>query len=171
MFTQRELTLLEMAATFVHNELVVTYDKGEGDQERLPDIIKSLNVLRYKIKHLMDHKKTIVCLCGSTRFCADEYRNPRTGLTPWQEANLRETLADKIVLSIGVDEKSDGHLIAAGGLSHISKEQLDALHIAKITWADEILVINVGGYIGESTKNEIAEATRQGKLVGYWEPV
>ena len=34
----------------------------------------------------------------------------------------------------------------------------------------EIFVINVGGYIGESTKREIAYAERTGKKVNYLEP-
>ena len=35
--------------------------------------------------------------------------------------------------------------------------------------ADSIYVINVGGYIGESTKSEIAYAKEQGKIVEYLE--
>jgi hypothetical protein len=33
--------------------------------------------------------------------------------------------------------------------------------------ADEIFVINVGGYIGESTRSEIEYAKRTGKAVRY----
>lgn len=35
--------------------------------------------------------------------------------------------------------------------------------------SDEIFVINVDGYIGDSTKREIEYAKRQGKMVNYWE--
>lgn len=35
--------------------------------------------------------------------------------------------------------------------------------------ADEIYVINVGGYIGESTKSEIEYAEATGKRVNYLE--
>jgi hypothetical protein len=47
---------------------------------------------------------------------------------------------------------------------------LDQLHFRKIDMADEILVLNVGGYIGDSTKNEIAYAQAAGKPVRLLEP-
>lgn len=55
-------------------------------------------------------RPTVVCLCGSTGFY-DEFR----------KANLRETLAGKIVLSIGVDFKSDTDLLLAGKLTEQDK--------------------------------------------------
>jgi hypothetical protein len=102
-------------------------------------------------------RPTIVCLCGSTRF-GEAYR----------EANLRETLAGKIVLSIGCDTKSDTDLAQAG--TQINKEDLDLLHLHKIDLADEILVLNVGGYIGQSTQREIEYARRLWKRIRYLEP-
>jgi len=98
---------------------------------------------------------TLVCLCGSTRF-----------LEAFREANYRETLAGKIVLSIGCVTSSDSDL----GLDDETKSRLDELHKRKIDLADEILVLNVGGYIGESTRSEIEYAERQRKTVRYLEP-
>ena len=46
-----------------------------------------------------------------------------------------------------------------------TKEMLDDMHKRKIDMADEIFVINVGGYIGDSTKSEIEYATEHGKIV------
>ena len=46
-----------------------------------------------------------------------------------------------------------------------TKEMLDDMHKRKIDMADEIFVINVGGYIGSSTKSEIEYATVHGKPV------
>lgn len=69
----------------------------------------------------------IVCLCGSTRF-AEAYR----------EANLRETLAGHIVLSVGCDTKSDQWV----GLTEADKARLDELHLRKIDLCDEVLVLN-----------------------------
>jgi len=91
----------------------------------------------------------VVCLCGSTRF-GEAYR----------EANLRETLAGKIVLTIGCDMRSDADLFADMPAEEVArvKAQLDNLHLRKIEMADEILVLNVGGYVGESTAREIAFA-------------
>jgi hypothetical protein len=104
-------------------------------------------------------RPTIVCLCGSTRFSG-----------AFQEANLNETLAGKIVLSIGCNMRSDqeifGHL-PADELVRI-KTQLDELHLRKIDLADEVLILNVGGYIGDSTRRELAYAQAQGKPVRFW---
>lgn len=107
-----------------------------------------------------DDFPTIVCLCGSTRF-SDAFR----------EANLRETLAGRIVLSIGCDMRSDtdvfGHLPEAE-LAQI-KSDLDALHMRKIELADEVLILNVSGYIGASTTRELAYARKLGKVVRFLE--
>ena len=50
-----------------------------------------------------------------------------------------------------------------------TKEMLDDMHLRKIDLADEIFVINFGGYIGESTRSEIAYAEKTGKKVRYLE--
>lgn len=103
-------------------------------------------------------KPTIVCLCGSTRFSE-----------AFHEANLHETLAGRIVLSIGCDFKSDTDLLLAGELTEQDKIRLDELHLRKIDLADEILVLNVGGYTGQSTKREIAYAREHGKRIRWLE--
>lgn len=101
-------------------------------------------------------KRTVVCLIGSTRF-SEAYR----------KANLDETLAGRIVLSIGCDTHSDQGL----GLTPEAKGKLDALHLDKIDMADEVLVLNVGGYIGSSTGIELDYALENNKVVRYLEPV
>ena len=105
---------------------------------------------------------TIVTLCGSTRFSA-----------AFQEANLRETLAGRAVLSIGCDMRSDTDIF--GDMSEADlegvKARLDELHKRKIDIAHEVLVLNVGGYIGESTRSEIDYAEKLGKPVRYLEPI
>ncbi|WP_276621819.1 hypothetical protein [Sharpea azabuensis] len=50
-----------------------------------------------------------------------------------------------------------------------TKEMLDDMHKRKIDMADEIFVINVGGYIGDSTRSEINYAIERGKKVRYLE--
>lgn len=102
----------------------------------------------------------IVVLCGSTRFY-DEF----------QEANYRLTMEGKIVLSVGFyphNQAKHGH---GEGVGHDSKEKkmLDELHMRKIDLANQVFVINVGGYIGESTAREIAYAQRMGKPISYLE--
>lgn len=96
-------------------------------------------------------KRKIVCLCGSTRF-KDEYI----------KANRNETLKGNIVLSVGLF----GH-IEGLDMSSETKKMLDELHLHKIDLADEILVLNVDGYIGESTKKEIGYAKNLNKKIVY----
>jgi len=97
------------------------------------------------------HRPEIVCICGSARF-VDEMR----------VANRELTLAGVIVVAPG----------EAGGLvTHEQKAALDALHLRKIDLADRVLVVNPGGYIGESTSREIAYAHALGKPVSFTDPV
>lgn len=105
------------------------------------------------MSELQQAKPIIVCLCGSKRF-VEEFRY----------VNQRETLAGKIVLAPGCFQ-GDAVLEVLPGV----KQCLDALHVHKIALADEILVVNVGGYIGESTRREIAYARQQGKRVRWLE--
>lgn len=104
----------------------------------------------------------IVCLCGSTRF-----------MGAFQEANLRETMEGRIVLSIGCNTKSDKDVF--NGLNPYDargvKQKLDELHKRKIDLADEVLILNVDGYIGESTRSEIEYAQAHGKEIRFLEMV
>ena len=106
------------------------------------------------------HVPTIVCLCGSTRFW-EEFR----------DAGLRETLRGKIVLSIGAH--SPDSITFAQASDEEGKEikrKLDNLHKRKIDLADEVLVLNVGGYIGDSTRSEIEYAKARSKALRWLEP-
>lgn len=120
---------------------------------------------KFLIVHPADIKAprpVIVCLCGSTRFSE-----------AFQQANLRETLAGKIVLTIGCDLRSDSDLFADQSPEALEqiKADLDALHFRKIEMADEVLILNVEGYIGESTRRELDYAKSFGKTIRYLEPV
>lgn len=66
----------------------------------------------------------------------------------------------------GDDEVWDG--MDEGTLTK-TKEMLDDMHKRKIDMADEIYVINKGGYIGESTRSEIEYAKAHGKIINYYE--
>jgi hypothetical protein len=93
----------------------------------------------------------IVCICGSTRFM-DQMR----------AANRDLTLAGVIVVAPG--EADDL-------VTDQQKTALDALHLRKIDLADRVLVVNPGGYIGESTSREIAYAHATGKPISFTDPV
>lgn len=109
----------------------------------------------------MTDKPTIVCLCGSTRFSK-----------AFQDANLRETLNGKIVLSIGCDMRSDTEIFDGMSEDELEsiKHKLDQLHLHKIDLADEVLILNVGDYIGKSTRRELLYAILNGKRIRFLEP-
>ena len=96
----------------------------------------------------------VITLCGSTRF-KDQF----------MEAQKRLTLQGNIVISVGLF----GHSGDAEVWTEGTKEMLDDMHKRKIDMADAIFVINVGGYIGSSTRSEIEYATATGKEVMYLE--
>ena len=80
-------------------------------------------------------------------------------------AQKRLTLEGNIVISVGLFGHSGDDEVWKPG----TKEMLDNMHKRKIDMADAIYVINVGGYIGESTRSEIEYALRNGKKVYYLE--
>ena len=98
----------------------------------------------------MQGKYKIITLCGSTRF-KDEF----------MEAQKRLTLEGNIVISVGLFGHSGDEEVWDEGV----KEMLDDMHLNKIDMADEIFVINPGGYIGESTAWEISYARAMGKEI------
>ena len=94
-------------------------------------------------------------LCGSTRF-----------KDAFLEAQKRLTLEGNIVISVGLFGHAGDDEVWTEG----TKEMLDDMHKRKIDMADAIYVVNVGGYVGESTRSEIEYARRNGKRVEYLEP-
>lgn len=98
-------------------------------------------------------KPIIVTLCGSTKF-----------KQAFLDAAYRETLAGKIVLTVGCFSHADGIV-----LTKEEKARFDELHKRKIDISSEILVLNVGGYIGKSTRNEMGYAFLTGKRIRYLE--
>lgn len=98
----------------------------------------------------MQGKFNVITLCGSTRFRAE-----------YERVQKELTLKGNIVISVGLFGHSGDDEVWKDGV----KEMLDEMHLAKIDMADEIFVINPGGYIGQSTSREIAYARSRGKTV------
>lgn len=97
-----------------------------------------------------------ITLCGSTRF-AEEFKN-------W---NSLLTLAGHSVYSVAMTMRQAGD-VGKDHLEVVSDEQktvLDLVHLDKISNSDAILVLNVDGYIGESTRREILWAAMHGKSI------
>lgn len=99
-------------------------------------------------------KYKVVTLCGSTKFKEQ-----------FIKAQKRLTLEGCIVISVGLFGHSGDMEVWTEG----TKAMLDDMHMRKIDMADEIFVINVGGYIGESTRREIDYATSKGMTIRYLE--
>ena len=102
----------------------------------------------------MEGRYKVITLCGSTRFKEQFF-----------EAQKRLTLAGYIVISVGLFGHSGDDEVWTEG----TKEMLDDMHKRKIDMADAIYVINVGSYIGTSTRSEIEYAKAAGKEVMYLE--
>lgn len=99
----------------------------------------------------------IVCLCGSTKFFKE-----------FQKQNYLETMRGNIVLSVGfyphASEEVHGESLAC---TPEQKTSLDELHKRKIDLADEVFVLDVENYIGDSTRSEIEYAIQHEKVIRY----
>lgn len=101
----------------------------------------------------MNGTRKVTTLCGSMRF-----------FDKMLEIAGQLTLEDEIVLAPFVAVWGDGQ-------TSVEKRSLDALHFAKIRMSDSIFVVNVGGYIGESTQREILYAKANDVDVRSLEPL
>ena len=108
-------------------------------------------------------KYKVITLCGSTKFKEQFIRIQKDF-----------TLKGNIVISVGLFGHSGDNEVWENmdeGTLTKTKEMLDDMHKRKIDMADEIFVINVDGYIGESTKSEIEYAKAVGKNISYLENI
>jgi hypothetical protein len=108
----------------------------------------------------LEDKPTVVCLCGSTRFIET------FAIKHWELEREGKIVLGCTLLPESYCKVAD-HFAEHTGC----KEECDILHRRKIDMADEVMVLNVGGYIGESTRGEIAYAAELGKPVTYLEPL
>lgn len=97
-------------------------------------------------------KPKVITLCGSTRF--------RRAFEEW---NVRLTVDEgAVVLSIVIPSHSYGLT-----LSEREKTAFDAAHLAKIDLCDEIFMLDIGGYIGDSARRELDYGAEKGKKIRY----
>jgi hypothetical protein len=94
-------------------------------------------------------KPTVVAIIGSTKF-----RQEMEGIAQ------RETIKGKIVLLPGFYHHSDRYPISSD-----QKRALDELLMRKIDLSDEVIVCNVNGYIGETSRRAIAYTKEQLKPI------
>ena len=109
-------------------------------------------------KNLNMDRPKIICLCGSSRFCSE------MAVIAWEfEKEGYITLGLHLLPADYTPAES--HLAEVEGVA----QKMDELHLRKIDLADEVFVVNIGGYIGESTSREIQYAQDNGKIVRYLE--
>lgn len=146
------------------DNLVKLNDKNNAIIEKQNDLIKTFKDANIASalknsesfpKEFKFSERKIVCLCGSTKF-----------KEAFEKANREETAKGNIVLTVAMF----GHL---EGLDMDSEEKktFDAVHDSKIELADEVLVLNIDGYIGETTKAEIEYAKSLNKEIRYLEEI
>lgn len=106
------------------------------------------------LKNIFDIK--IVTLCGSAKFEKE-----------FQKINEILTLRNYVVFSLGIFSKNLPIKEQEIFLKRY-KDRLDNIHKKKIDLADIIFVMNVEGYIGDSTREEIEYAKLTGKEIFYY---
>ena len=102
----------------------------------------------------ISNKYNIITLCGSIKF-KEEFMKVQEKLT--LDGNIVFTPNFFNNIKDEIDLKT--------------RKMLDGMHRQKIDMSDEIYVINVRGYIGESTKSEIEYAKKKGKKISYLENI
>jgi len=125
-------------------------DDGDRLSDELTEYFNNPNVATV-------HPK-VITLCGSSRFICE------MAVLAWNFEKLGAITMSLHLLPQGYPCPSD-HLAEAEGVA----AQMDELHLRKIDLSDEIFVVNVGGYIGKSTRREIEYAEAHGKPVKYLE--
>lgn len=126
--------------------------------QRLQDL--ELGVIRGRVaeadgipKHALvgdmpiEGRPNVICLCGSSRFVA------AMAVLAWQLEKMGNIVMSLHLLPSWYTTNED-HQAEHEGVA----EFMDDLHLRKIDLADEVVVVDVDGYIGESTAREIQYA-------------
>ena len=113
-----------------------------------------------KDQGLVGVKPRIICLCGSSRFCEE------IAVKKWE-------FEKKGMIAIGLHLLPNWYMpVEHHGAEYEGVAQiLDELHLRKIELADEVFIMNCGGYIGERTAYEIQYAKSLDKIINYYEKV
>lgn len=109
-------------------------------------------------------KPKIICFCGSSRFVCE------MAVLMWEAEKVGNIALGLHLMPDGYGEMK-GHGKNYDHLAELEdvKDRMDELHKRKIDIADTVYIVNINGYIGESTKSEIDYAKRLGKEIKYFE--
>jgi len=158
---------------------VVNHDVAEQFVKKYPALftedhwfwIKAIEELLDENTRAIQHegeKPKVIVFCGSSRFIG------QMAILMWEFEKMGNICMGLHYLPYDYCQKYQAN--ADGSVDHIAEqegiaEQMDELHKRKIDLADEIFVVNVGGYIGDSTRSEIEYATKHGKVIKYLESI
>jgi len=117
---------------------------------------------------ITEGRPNIITLVGSSRFCG------HMAVMAWEFEKGGHIALGLHLLPQDYCEQKGWTPDENGHIHHIGEQEgvedaMDALHFKKIEMADSIYVMNVDGYIGESTAREIAYAEHLGKPISYYE--
>lgn len=96
----------------------------------------------------------VITICGSMRYSKEMMK-----------------IAEELELKSGYAVIQCVYNIDGQRYEGVDASILDKIHRKKIDISDAIYVVNIDGYIGDSTKNEIEYAKNNGKEVIYHEKV
>lgn len=109
---------------------------------------------------VIPRRPKIVCICGSTRFL------DTMAIAAWEMEKQGILVIGPHLLPRTYVGVRPSHQAEVEGV----REVLDELHLRKIDLCDEVYVVNIGGYIGDSTRNELRYAYGIGKPIRFLEP-
>lgn len=124
-------------------------------------VFSYIQSLESQLKVEWDKRVKVICLCGSTRFIEQML------IKQWELTKQGFIVLTWCALP---DSYFQGEDRTHVGDQEGVKEIVDEVHKRKIDLSDEVFVLNIGGYIGESTRSEIKYAKAHGKPILYLEP-
>jgi len=129
-----------------------------------PDTLRNIkklvesDIILAALQDYTNRKYPVLTICGSVRL----------GLETWQKHAAEWTRNGWLVHYCTIYNQTELHDTVKG---RRLKEDLDAIYKQRIRSSNAILVLNVDGYIGKSTRSEIEYAKSLGKKIHYLEPV
>lgn len=156
------------------SENVALKREVEQDKALIADLTRDMNEYHDKAEKaeaeldaarpwLNPSRPKVICFCGSVRFSAEMM------IWGWELAKRDTIVLTWSVLPDGYFKGTDDQNSIHGAEVEGVREQLDELHKRKIDLADAVYIVNVGGYVGDSTKSEVAYAHDHGKPIVWLE--
>lgn len=144
----------------LETQLAKTHKSFDLEQHRLN--VEWAELAKQTVKQERGRIKTakVICLCGSTRF------TDQMLIKQWELTKQGYIVVTWCVLPESYFKGEDKTHI---GDQEDVKDLVDEVHKRKLDLCDEVFILNINGYIGESTASEIAYAEKIGRPINYWQ--